>query len=165
MKSSISILVYQDSSKNLLDTCACLLLSIPGTSPFFKASHGQNGVLCSIWSDRSRWYHGHLVIAYLTYEMLSRQQVFLPSLLFMWSFSILCFSVLSESIKKCAVWGICHVCQRIAMAANGLPGYKDIRPYLLAGFYQWIHTAIIPRAAPLRLLNIVCSNKALLGMV
>ena len=82
-------LVIQFLDNRILQKMLCTLalaffcaLFISSTPPFSKTTHGTTSVCFGIWWNKSFRYHGHLVIAYWTYETLSRRQVFLPLLYF-----------------------------------------------------------------------------------
>ena len=70
-----------------------------------------------------------------------------------------CFSILRCSVQsgKCAPFTVATELPWYWYDANVLPGYKLIRPCLLAGFYRWIHSALF---------NTLCiHDKVLVGMV
>ena len=119
-------------------------LSIPSTRLFLTTILGQTGVLFSICWKKSYRYYGHLVIAYWTYKTLSKRQSSFPRF-FVGGWKNQTLSPLSASLfdLKCMPFeAYVMVDTELWYDANGLPGYKHIKPCLLAGFLWWIHEAI-----------------------
>ena len=113
-------------------------LSIPSTRPFLTTTLGQTGVLFSICWKKSYWYYGHLVIAYWTYKTLSKWQSSFPRF-FVGGWKNQTLSPLSASLfdLKCMPFeAYVMVDTELWYDANGLPGYKHIKPCLLAGFFD-----------------------------